>query len=299
MDHETDAALTAIYTLTPTHCGTGQASGAVDLPIAREIHTGYPVLPASSVKGVLRAATPGKRAEELFGSALSRDSTQSPSVGALVVSEARLVCFPVRSLSRPFLYATSSHLIERLARDLEAFGLAGLLPKTLPSPTTGALAADPALKEQTLVLEDLVYAAGEVAAPDEVGELARCLANFLPASQAATRARLESSLVVLGDAELRDLVSRTTPVQARVKLTSAKTTDKHGDETGNLWHEEALPTDCLLVSFASLRSGRQASGQIAALGQALGARVVLQIGGNETIGQGLGWWNLLTTGGAA
>ena len=54
------AALLGIYTLTPTHCGTGKAMDAVDLPIAREGHTRHPVLPSSSIKGALRAA--GERA---------------------------------------------------------------------------------------------------------------------------------------------------------------------------------------------------------------------------------------------
>lgn len=46
--------VTGIYTLTPTHCGTGQAAGAVDLPIAREAHTRLPLLPATSLKGIAR-----------------------------------------------------------------------------------------------------------------------------------------------------------------------------------------------------------------------------------------------------
>ena len=45
---------TGIYLLAPTHVGTGQAAGAVDLPIARERHTGHPYLPATALKGVAR-----------------------------------------------------------------------------------------------------------------------------------------------------------------------------------------------------------------------------------------------------
>ena len=52
----TRAIVTGIYTLTPTHCGTGRARRAVDLSVAREEHTGFPILPPSSVKGVARSA---------------------------------------------------------------------------------------------------------------------------------------------------------------------------------------------------------------------------------------------------
>ena len=48
------AGLIGIYTLTPTHCGSGQAAGAVDLPIIREAHTRFPILPATAIKGVAR-----------------------------------------------------------------------------------------------------------------------------------------------------------------------------------------------------------------------------------------------------
>ena len=53
-ESERKLVVTGIYTLTPTHCGTGQAAGAVDLPIAREAHTGLPLIPASSLKGIAR-----------------------------------------------------------------------------------------------------------------------------------------------------------------------------------------------------------------------------------------------------
>ena len=43
----------SIFTRTPLHVGAGSAVGVVDLPVMRERHTGYPVIPGSSLKGVL------------------------------------------------------------------------------------------------------------------------------------------------------------------------------------------------------------------------------------------------------
>ena len=45
-----DCLLTGIYTLTPIHCGTGQTTDAVDLPVARDAATGFPILPATSLE---------------------------------------------------------------------------------------------------------------------------------------------------------------------------------------------------------------------------------------------------------
>ena len=44
----------SIFTRTPMHVGAGSSVGAVDQPIIRERHTGFPVIPGSAVKGVLR-----------------------------------------------------------------------------------------------------------------------------------------------------------------------------------------------------------------------------------------------------
>ncbi|WP_340695945.1 type III-B CRISPR module RAMP protein Cmr4 [Hydrogenobacter thermophilus] len=43
-----------IKVLTPLHVGAGQGLSHVDLPIVREVHTGFPFVPGSSIKGSLR-----------------------------------------------------------------------------------------------------------------------------------------------------------------------------------------------------------------------------------------------------
>jgi CRISPR type III-B/RAMP module RAMP protein Cmr4 len=40
-----------IFTRTPLHVGAGSSVGAIDQPIQRERHTGFPIIPASSLKG--------------------------------------------------------------------------------------------------------------------------------------------------------------------------------------------------------------------------------------------------------
>ena len=55
--------------LTPVHPGTGQdSSSVIDLPVAREAATGFPVIPASSLKGVLRDGRDDEQSNRLFGS---------------------------------------------------------------------------------------------------------------------------------------------------------------------------------------------------------------------------------------
>src|ERR1035437_2635373 len=117
-----------LHALSPLHVGAGAGVGFIDLPIAREKVTGWPILPGSGVKGVLadhhKAATDKARRDNhqlraAFGIADSDDATTGNS-GSLVFSDARLVCLPVRSLYGTFAWVTSALALNRLARDLKA-----------------------------------------------------------------------------------------------------------------------------------------------------------------------------------
>lgn len=313
-------ALSTIYTLTPTHCGTGQAAGAVDLPIAREQHTELPVLPATTLKGVARDAferalgPKDERVKQLFGPAIKAGATEvDHHAGKLVFCEGKLLAFPARSLNRPFFFATARLVIERLERDLRAFGFSELAAKASLPDGGGPFVADAKLAGKPLVVEDLVYDGAEVRSAPEVATLGDLFAGWLPPGETQTSKRLKSALLVLPDDDFISLVQRAVPVQARIQLTGGKTTDKWTndegkEESGNLWYEEALPSDCLFAAFITERQQqRQSNG---AGGGAppkaawsdfwsdRGAFSSVQIGGNETVGYGRCWWHAVIEGGA-
>ena len=50
-----ESAVLFIHALTGLHPGSGTALGVVDLPVQRERHTQWPVIPGSSLKGILRS----------------------------------------------------------------------------------------------------------------------------------------------------------------------------------------------------------------------------------------------------
>jgi len=161
------------------------------------------------------------------------------------------------------------------------------------------------------VLEDLIYPEAEVSYSTEVADLAAALSTLIPESEPATRTRFLSRFVVIPDLDFCGLMQSTVPVQARVKLTGGKTTDKwenkeNGEaENGNLWYEEYLPSDCLLVSLIGERRTRsRGQGQAASVAASPKATLndligkadvfkVVQVGGNETVGHGLALCSLL------
>jgi CRISPR-associated protein Cmr4 len=350
-----NALLTSIYTLTPTHCGTGQAAGAVDLPIAREATTGLPILPSTSLKGVAREALAGfrrggKRADDaawidwLFGPEITSpdsDNTTNPEqdatpsdkkkepaefgAGAVIIGEGILLAYPVRALNRPFLHITSPLLLERLDRICRAYDIGAPLPswsnkrwKALTEQVNSnggvALVADNSLSGATLVLDDMLFSAPSVRFEDGWSKLALDISRLLPASERFTRQRLLSGLILIPDSHLLDLVQRTTPIQARTRLTSGKTTDDYRNEEGkvekdgNLWYEETLPADtlfgCVVATRIGARSGPNLSGKEAEATTKFEAKAAtalqqIQIGGNETVGHGRCWWTMPTQSAAA
>lgn len=132
-----------IETMSSTHVGTGRGLGYIDLPVHRESITGWPIIPGSSIKGVLadhyQATADNRKADTLVGLAFGKrpetDATgdQTGVAGALIPTDARLVCLPVRSFNGTFAYCTSAMALNRLRRDLVMAGVDG---KKLPGEIT-------------------------------------------------------------------------------------------------------------------------------------------------------------------
>ena len=111
-------AMLGLLAETPIHPGTGRGMGVVDLPVAREAATDYPVLVGSSLKGALRDRMETARVDNP-GARFGRPE----HAGDLLVSDARLLLLPVRSLTGSYRWATCPHLVERYRRDLARAGL--------------------------------------------------------------------------------------------------------------------------------------------------------------------------------
>ena len=122
-----------LYTETPLHCGAESATGYVDLPVQRERHTGYPLIPGSTIKGVLRDEMKSDErlgkdgVRDIFGA----DSTdeKAPSPGIVSFGDGLLVAFPVRSSGAPFHWVTCPFVLERVFRALGATDVEVKQPK--------------------------------------------------------------------------------------------------------------------------------------------------------------------------
>lgn len=307
-----------LHAQTSLHPGSGTALGVVDLPVQRERHTAWPLIPGSALKGVLRDRCRERilenYAEErdadgkvrrtrrrvtneddpklvaVFGPGKISGDEGNSHAGALAITDARMLAFPVRSLKGVFAWVTSPAVLGRLRRDLS------LASQTAP-PESGSLDSGQALcpggspllvDGQWLVLEEF-----EFQRSGDCAELAKWLAEEA-VNDAFTRDRLKTHLAVLSDDDFNHFVRHATEVSARIALDYDRKTVKDGA----LFYQEFLPPEtlfyALLLAHDSRRqtNGDQQAGAEMKAGDVLSwlrERVpgVLQIGGDETTGKGL------------
>ena len=312
-----------LYTETPLHPGSGTSVGAVDLPIQRERHTGYPIIQASGVKGALRDL-----AEAIFG--LSEDDTDDrieavfgpkkepeKHAGALSFTDARILLFPVRSLAGVFAWITCPGVIERFKRDMEflrihkegkanPLALEELNKISLPELDRGEASVPEGAEvivrkddSERIILEDMSFSlpSDDKAKREEVANLAKWLAkNALSEDLGYWREKLKKDLVVLHNDVFKDFVQFSTEVITRIKIGKTGTV-----ETGP-WDEENLPSETLLYSLALATDPRvpkeerdklqdnlkDAQGVLNFLASEVIAKAHrVQFGGDETVGRGI------------
>jgi CRISPR-associated protein Cmr4 len=303
-----------LYVETPLHAGVGSGLSAVDLPIQRERTTQYPMIQGSGIKGKLRSVAEGeleklkKRVEksgskedqekvkafkerlwEIFGP----DTSNAPDhASALMVSDARILLFPVRSLGGVYAYVTSADVLNRFKRDFERDGKKKAWEDATPVIQGNEQAFVTANSQITLdntnvVLEELSYTVSESAI---LGNIAAWIAeNAFPSEEAYAfwRNKLQHSLILLPDNDFRDFALYSTEIITRVRiLRESKTVDK-----GALWTEEHLPTDTLLYAPVYATGSRKNGSTLSAEEvitevKKLGSDY-LQLGGDETVGRGI------------
>jgi CRISPR-associated protein Cmr4 len=260
-----------LFTRTPLHVGAGSSVGAIDQPIQRERHTGFPIIPGSSLKGVLRDHLDhlGRHdLDDLFGQG---GDTREFSAGKISFAEARLVAFPVRSAKGSFALATCALSLQRFARD------AKLNIPVPPEPSDMAcLAGNKLVLEKNgqkgVVLEEYRFRYTN-AFPGDWEKVLTSLLNDAVLAGAVGR------FVLLSDGDFSYFAVNACQVNQHVRIDDSTGTA----EDGGLFNEETVPSECLF--YASLTPLRR-NGEVNSVFKALATEQLVQFGGNGTTGLG-------------
>lgn len=291
-----------LHVLTPTHVGTGRGVGYIDLPVHRDKVTGWPLVPGSAFKGVwadsYRANEAGRKADPklkaAFGIADNDTNGGGSNSGALMPTDARLVCLPVRSFRGTFAWATSRMALHLLHRDLTLAGFKDI-PAVPDAPaenqakgTKGSLLAVTTGNQSKVFLEELDFDLIDGGAA--VSGWADAIAKWVFADKPEWQAAFKARFVVLPDVVFDFLTETGTEVNTRVKIDDNSKTVADGQ----LWTEESLPPETILcglvacdhVFFEKKNPPDQPITPAVLLSTYASGEKPLQIGGKATVGKG-------------
>jgi len=266
-----------IFTRTPLHVGAGSSVGAVDLPVQRERHTGFPIIPASSLKGSFADQWPttlknkdnesvrlttkkvkdskGKEvnvvdqasaAAWLFGS----DTTDLSFGGSLLFGEARIIAFPIRSARGSFAWITCPLALQRAKRD-------GIKIETIPDETSDDLAIfkkdGPLDLDGKIVLEEYCLNASEINYPDTLAS------NIASLVDDEVFDSIKERLVIVSNGVFTHFVNTACEVAQHVRIS-----DETGTAEGTgLFNQENVPADTLFYSVINATKSRLPKGDFA------------------------------------
>jgi len=299
-----------LFTRTPLHVGAGSSVGAIDQPIQRERHTGFPIIPGSSLKGSfadhwnetlmdeapnkdgkvkkVRATNGGDFAEAawLFGS----DNDKAAFAGSLQFSEARVLAFPIRSAKGSYAWITCPLMLQRAARD-------GVITNTIPAEPKdeqaifkieGPLSLPVTLRgidRHQVVLEEYCFTHSGTY-PEEISH---ALAELV--SEDKLFESIKERLVILSNGMMSHFVSTACEIAQHVRISDETGTA----ESGGLFNQENVPADTLFYSVLNATRSRVPNGDLkdkpaeAALttfGKTISEGKVFQFGGDASTGLG-------------
>lgn len=286
-----------LHTLSPTHAGIGRGVGYIDLPIDRDGVTGWPIIRGSAFKGVWadhhratddarkEATDQGRELKAAFG--VAGDDNNS-NAGALIPTDAKLICLPVRSFRGTFAWVTSPLCLQMLHRTLK---LAGVDVAKLPVPTSldEGIAhhtedGGPVLRQnESIYLEDLDFEAKECS---KANAWATWIAEQVFCNEKVWGAEFKKRFVVLPDNAFDFLCETGTEVHTRVKIDEYTKTVVDGA----LWTEESLPAETILMGIVQCDRIFGGNGKEGAttdlLNKFASGELSFQIGGKATVGRG-------------
>lgn len=267
--------------ITPLHAGSGTDLRTIDLPIQREVHTGFPKIEASTLKGCMRRSfiKNGPNAE-LVNTIFGSEGESELSASAIAITDARLLFFPVRSAKGVYALITCPMVLERFQKEM---ALVGICFKTnIASKNTTVLVSESSVlklnvDKNTILLDEYRY---DASVSTSFENFCKRLQDFIGAVDS-----ISERAVLLPDDDFKNFVIHATSIVTRNKVGIDGVAENQA-----LFTEEYLPEESILYSLImmddsklklnSLKSNELMETFLKDLPE------FFQIGADETLGKG-------------
>lgn len=275
--------ITYIHLLTALHTG-GSADEGNMMGIAREVHTEFPYLPSSSVRGKIRSELEQEEGAEIFfGKKIQGD--QQPTEGEVWFADATLIFFPIASLNHHLVWITCPLWLERWNRWLKQAPLKPTIDKCRSS-LIGNKSALVSFNTQQLYLQTAIINQSGLEKLDAL-PIAKELKPFVESNNFIDQ--ILGKLVILTDEDCIGLVETGLQREVRVALEEGSKTVKGG----SFRSEEAIPPEAILFFTWGMKPPKEEE-KTRNVRQKLPNLLndKLQFGGLEGLGRG--WTDLKT-----
>ncbi|QLE57412.1 type III-B CRISPR module RAMP protein Cmr4 [Nostoc sp. TCL26-01] len=277
--------LTYVYLLTALHTGSSSNEGNL-MGIAREVHTDFPYLPASGIRGKTRAELTSICPNEVdifFGQKI--EDGKQPTEGEVWFADATLLLFPIASLSHHMIWITCPLWLERWNRWLKNSEVKNITRQCRShlSKNKSAVVSFPAeqLYLQTALIER------EHLLRIDFSHIFKALDSLIQTND--LMGEIKNKLVVINDEDCIALVETGLVREVRVALEKDSKTVKGG----SFRSEEAIPPEAVLFLPWGMKIAKDTN-VTKNIRQEIGKLFQdrLQFGGLESLGRG--WTDLKT-----
>lgn len=281
-----------MHCLSPVHVGIGEGVGVIDMPIMREKVTKWPLIPGSTIKGVHREYFVRKQKTESwvqthFGNGKG-EAQGKENAGALVMTDARMLAFPVASYYGTFAYITCPSVLKRFIRDMEAMGAhvessvrkpiekwEASFDKDHDTFIIGNQAANQITDKKKLYLDEFE---SDFRVDLSFQQLTDKLATRIFSGDKASEKIFSERFVLIPDEAFQYFVTQCCEVTPRIRMKA----DEKIVDNGALWYEEYIPTETILYGLIWL----DRKDNTFETWEDFEQDQVLQVGGNASIGKG-------------
>lgn len=261
-----------LKTISALHVGSGSDVGIIDLPIQREIHTDFPKIEASTLKGCFRREFEKKDSENKLD--IETVFGKQENAGSISFSDARILFFPVKSASGIFAYITCPYVLKRFQEDMsfcknikESFNIPNINLKDSECFVFGNNANK--IDDKYAILEEFRFDVKEEITGDYIS---------IPNLDID-----KTRVVIVSDSNFKEFVKNSTEVATRIKIGKDGVVAK-----GALFTEEYLPAESYMYSLVMFDKLHKEEKIIKEIQNSNGNKIeYMQIGGNSTLGKGV------------
>ena len=293
--------LFTIRAMSPIHCGIGQGLNDIDLPTAKSTVSGHPIIPGSSIKGVLKdefaeriGIVPDENKRKEYMKSLFGGDGGDDFASAISVGDANLLALPVRSYFGTFAYLVSPYTLQLLKNQLQRVFKDFKLPE-IPEIgrennganyrvmiTGNSLLKSPDIQNRILLEELDLFIADKQSIAEE---WATFISKMLFKDEEGQDLFIQHFAIV-DDNVLNFLCDTGLPVDARIAIDNETGTVK----PGALWYEETVPVESIFIGIMGVdksynKNIKADAGELSKILIDAGT-IHCQVGGKSTTGKG-------------